>query len=73
MVKALLINEFPNASAYLKIHELIQNSDLCCVIWPFFVIQSVFAAHQFPCLLLAFTEVSILSFGLEPVDIVNHC
>lgn len=38
-----------------------------------FVILSVFAANQLPCLLLAFTEVSILSFGLEPVDIVNHC
>ena len=38
-----------------------------------FVILGVLAANQFPCLLLAVTEVSILSFGLEPVDIVNHC
>ena len=36
VVKALLIKEFSNASAYLKIQEFIQNSDLCCVIWLYF-------------------------------------
>ena len=35
VVKALLIKEFSNASAYLKIQEFIQNSDLCCDNWPY--------------------------------------
>ena len=30
-------------------------------------------AYKFPCLLLAFTKVSVLNFELEPVYIVNHC
>ena len=34
VVKALHIKEFLNALAYLKIHEFIQKTDLCCVIWP---------------------------------------
>ena len=73
VLTALLITQFPDASTYLKIHEFIQNSDFCCVIWPFFCTSKCFTANQFPCFLLALTEVSILSFRLEPVDIVNHC
>ena len=53
------------------------HSEQWLVLWYlslFFVMLSVFASYlKFPCLLLAFTEVSILSFGLKPVDIVNHC
>lgn len=44
VVEALLMKEFVNVSAYLKIHLFVQNSDFCCVIWPYvFVILSVYS------------------------------
>ena len=55
-----------------KEYECIQNGDFCSH-WLSFGPVSVILSVIVSIPISVFTEVSVLSFGLELVDIVNHC
>ena len=56
----------------MKEYECIQNGDFCSH-WVLFGVVSVIVSVLVSISISVFTEVSVLSFGLELFDIVNHC